>query len=183
MPTLSEIKPQIRDVIVANIDEKVTPVYWQSERSDEPQKPYCLLTEMSERILHRTTEWTIADGKKGVRVYKQINITVGVYVDGLDDYDTNKAFAYEQTNKIRNLFERENVWSAFNFTILDMTGIRPLNEVVVGGYLYRYEFDMTINFDEFEEYSVGIGKAVGLELANADDENVKIKFDIDENSD
>lgn len=183
MPTLSEIKPQIRDVIVANIDEKVTPVYWQSERGDEPQKPYCLLTEMSERILHRTTEWTIADGKKGVRVYKQINITVGVYVDGLDDYDTNKAFAYEQTNRIRNLFERENVWSAFNFTILDMTGIRPLNEVVVGGYLYRYEFDMTINFDEFEEYSVGIGKAVGLELVNANDENVKIKFDIDENSD
>lgn len=81
------------------------------------------------------------------------------------------------------MFERENVWSAFNFTILDMTGIRPLNEVVVGGYLYRYEFDMTINFDEFEEYSVGIGKAVGLDLVNADDENVKIKFDIDENSD
>ena len=42
---------------------------------------------------------------------------------------------------------------------------------------------MTINFDEFEEYSVGIGKAVGLELVNANDENVKIKFDIDENSD
>ena len=179
MNNIIDIKPTIRDLIAENIDSSFSTVYWISERKDVPKKPYCMLTELADTITDRTAEWEVEPCKKRVEVYKETILTVGIYVDGLDAFDDRKHFAYTQCNNIRLLFERNDIREQFdNFTVMSLSGVRSLNEIVDGGYLFRYEFDITIGYNETLDYDIAQGEQVKVDIKN---DNYNIKFKVNEN--
>lgn len=175
MTNLLTIKPLVRDFISENISDKFNAVYWVGERLKIPEKPYCMLTELSDSLTNRTAEFnnnsSINNTNKTIQMHKQCVITVGVFVDGLEDYDTQKDFAYAQINSIRTLFERLDVRKRFikEFSINSISGIRPLHETVEGGYEYRYEFDLTIGYNEIGTYIIPVGKAVEADITNGNE--------------
>ena len=185
MSNILDIKPIIRDLIAENIDSTFKTVYWVSERKDVPKKPYCMLTELVDNITDRTAEWTISQGKKRVEIYKETVITVGIYVDGLDEFDERKEFAYTQCNNLRKMFERSDIQAQFsNFSVMSLTGVRPLNEVVDGGYLFRYEFDMNIGYNELFDYDIATSQYVDADMTcgdKYDKDGLNIKFKVNEN--
>ena len=95
--------------------------------------------------------------------------------------DEAKEFAYQQINKLEELFETRRVQEDFypNFSVQTISPIRPLHETTSGGYIYRYEFDLTIGYNEpyIEEHEVG--KQVEVEMTVDNDETYKIWFEVD----
>ncbi|MBO8430888.1 hypothetical protein IAC76_05825 [Spirochaetes bacterium] len=171
MPNLFELKDLIRGFVIQNLPEDFKTVYWQSERMKVPKKPYCMLTELSESNSLVTGELQFPNSlTKQVTQYKTAVITIAVYVDGLGDYDDRKAFAYNSLNNLRTVFETMKAHYRFKdkMTVRNLSGIRPLNETVGGGYLFRYEFDMTIGFHEIYEYELPVSHAVNIDLDEND---------------
>lgn len=170
MTSLIDIKPRIRDFVATALGADFKAVYWQSERLDEPVKPYCMLTELADSQTDRTAWYKSGAMAYTLEEYKQVVITVGVYVDGLDEFDVRKEFAYSSLNNLKSQIEigaREFVFG--DIAIKSLSGIRPLNEEVDGGYLFRYEFDITIGYNEETIADVEIGKEVDLELKDEND--------------
>ena len=48
--------------------------------------------------------------------------------------------------------------------INNTSGIRPLDEAVSGGYIYRREFDLTIGYDIVYHYDLPVSHAVNIDL-------------------
>lgn len=165
MTNLLEIKPIIRDFVVSNLDDSFESIYWDSERLGEPNKPFCLLTELVENESHRTAYSQSGSLEYALQEYKETVITIGVYVDGLNEFDVQKEFAFSQINNLKQSFKlgaREFLFE--DFSIKDISGIRPLFEVVDGGYLFRYEFDLTIGYNEITTTNVLMDKTIEVEI-------------------
>ena len=201
MTTLLEIKPYIHDFIEENLDSSfVNKVYWIGERKIVPTYPYCLLNAISENKDKRTSTHNgdliqVSTSNSGeydeyreivTTLYKTCTITVGIYNAWVEDtysdvdMDTAKEFAYEQINNLEKLFETRRVQEDFypQFSIQNISPIRPLHEVVDGGYMYRYEFDLLLGYNEpyIEEHEVG--KQIEVEM-DIDDGEYKIWFEVD----
>lgn len=167
MTTLLEIKPIIHDFIQENLDESFgDKIYWIGERVEEPLYPYCMLTELTENKDKRTSHHqgdlkTISLSGSGeyeikreaiTTRYKTAVITVGVYnafvTNSYDDMDMDEAkeFAYEEIDRLEGEFENYPINS--KFSVQNISPIRALHEPVSGGYMYRYEFDLTIGYNE-----------------------------------
>jgi len=167
MTILLDIKPYIHDFIEDNLDISfVDKVYWLGERKNIPGYPYCLLNVIAENKDKRTSHYqgdtriisySGSNNYQEVREnittrYKTCTITVGVYNAWVEDtYDTSdmdvaKEFAYEQIDNLEGAFENYPINNLFS--IQGIGSIRPLHEVVDGGYMYRYEFDLTIGYNE-----------------------------------
>ncbi len=187
MSDLLSIKPLIRDFIAENISDEFNAVYWEAEKYKIPQKPYCMLTELSDSPTNRTAEYSDKqinnDRDKTVQMHKQCVITVGVYVDGLSDYKVRKEFAYSEINKIRTLFERKDTRLFFirHFSINSISGIRELNKTVDGGYEYRYEIDLTIGYNEIASYTLPIGQGVNVDITSpSGKDNINFEVTVDD---
>ena len=187
MSNLLEIKPYLLNFIADNLDESFdNKIYWIGERVNVPTYPYCLLSIISENKNKRTSTH---DGELKVvnysgsneyeefreeitTLYKTATITVGVYNAYIEntyddvDMDVAKEFAYQQINNLEELFERRIVQEEFYpiFSIQTVSPIRPLHQVVDGGYMYRYEFDILIGYDEFRIDDLDIGKQVEAKM-------------------
>ena len=164
MTTLLEIKPYIHDFIQENLDESFgDKIYWIGERVVEPNYPFCLLNIIAENKDKRTSRHQgelveIIDNEikvfreKIITRYKTCTITVGVYNAFVSntyedmDMDEAKEFAYEQTDLLEGLFEDYPINK--KISVQNISHIRPLHEPVSGGYMYRYEFDLTIGYNE-----------------------------------
>ena len=158
MTTLLEIKPYIHDFIQENLDEKFgEKIYWIGERVDEPDYPYCMLTELTENKDKRTSrhygDLTDDDRRQSITTrYKTAVITVGIYNAFVQntydemDMDEAKEFAYEEIDRLEGEFENYPINS--KFSVQNISPIRALHEPVSGGYMYRYEFDLTIGYNE-----------------------------------
>lgn len=167
MPSIVELKDPIRGFVVRNLPIEFKKVYWQSERKNVPQKPYCMLTALSESQDFPTSENQLQDSLiKQTTQYKTAVITIAVYVDGLENFSDRKIFAFNSLNKVRKEFDTLQTAYKFKniFSIKSMSGIRPLNETVNGGYLFRYEFDLTIGFNETYEYELPVSRKVIIDL-------------------
>lgn len=190
MTTLLEIKPYIHDFIQENLDEKFSnKIYWIGERVNEPDYPYCLLNAISENKDKRTSthngKYTQESDSREVitTLYKTATITVGIYNawvrDTYDDMDMDEAkeFTYQQINLLEELFETRTNQEDFYpvFSVQNISPIRALHEPVSGGYMYRYEFDLIIGYDELYIQNLDIGKQVEVEM-HKDSLNGDINF-------
>lgn len=183
-----EIKPLIRDFIADNLDESFgNKVYWNGERYEVPETPYCFLSVIAESKDKRTSTHNGEVNDDTVEVittiYKTATITVAIYNDAIGGkYRPTKEFAYEQISHLEQLFEMRSTHERFypKFSIQNVSPIRPLHEVADGGYEFRFEFDLTIGFNEVITDTNGlvIGEAVQTTINNTDDNNELINFEV-----
>jgi len=202
MTNLLEIKPYIHDFVEENLDSSFTnKVYWLGERKNVPEYPYCLLNVIAESKDKRTSHH-IGDTKiisysgsnnyqelrEGITTrYKTCTITVGVYNAWVEDtYDTDdmdvaKEFAYEQIDNLEGAFEDYPINK--KFSVQNISPIRPLHQVVDGGYMYRYEFDLTIGYNEAITTDKEYGKSVNanVKVDNQDAINFIVTIDNNDN--
>lgn len=150
-------------------------VYWAGERKNEPKKPFCLLQDIvPEQTTSRTTEIAKEGNIQEVIMYKSMVVTVAIYVDGIaevEDLDVKKSFAKNSAVKVKNSFE--SLDTAFTFLAAGMSvnaisELRDLSETISGGYLFRYEFDVTFGFDDTYEIQKQVGKDVVLNIERKD---------------
>ena len=198
MTTLLEIKPYIRNFIVENLDSVFRDkVYWIGERVNIPNYPDCLLSVIAENKDKRTSRHDgrliefIESGQsnaqelreKIITRYKTCTITVGIYNAWVQDtYDTEdmdiaKEYAYAQIDLLEGLFEDYPINK--KFSVQSISPIRPLHEPVPGGYMYRFEFDLTIGYNEPVIVDKNIGKIVDAEIdvIHADESEPPEKID------
>lgn len=193
MTNIIEIKPLIRNFILENLDSSFQDnVYWLGERLEVPDTLYCLLTVISETKDKRTSKhngyvinsessrneiWTI---------YKTATITITICVNAMEgNYRVKKEFAYEQISNLEQAFETKGVNNFYS--VNNISPIRPLHEVVDGGYQYRFEFDLTIGYNETVIKNTVIGRGVKVDMFNKHNRKDKIGFlvelDFDSDSD
>lgn len=172
MTTLLEIKPYIYNFIEENLDDIFqNKIYWLAERRNVPEYPYCLLNVIAENKDKRTSHHNSRledDERKNITTrYKTCTITVGIYNGWTNnttsevDMDEAKEFAYEQIDYLEGAFEDYPINNMFS--IQTISPIRPLHETVNGGYMYRYEFDLTIGYNEERITNKDYGKSVNVE--------------------
>ena len=191
MTNLLEIKPYIHDFVEENLDSSFTnKVYWLGERKNVPEYPYCLLNVIAESKDKRTSrhlgEITDMDTREGITTrYKTCTITVGVYNAWVEDtYDTDdmdvaKEFAYEQIDYLEGVFEDYPIND--KFSVQNISPIRPLHQVVDGGYMYRYEFDLTIGYNEERIKEQELSQGVKADILVEDNESVSFEITVNDN--
>ena len=191
MTTLLEIKPYIHDFVEENLDPMFEhKVYWVAERRNIPEYPYCLLNVIAENKDKRTSrhnkEINEFEMIEGVTTrYKTCTITVGIYNGWTDDTTTDvdmdeaKEFAYEQIDYLEGCFEDYPINKMFS--IQTISPIRPLHETANGGYLYRYEFDLTIGYNEERIKDKEIGKAVNTDVKVDNKDAINFTVTIEDN--
>ena len=191
MTTLLEIKPYIHDFVEENLDPMFEhKVYWIAEHRNIPEYPYCLLNVIAENKDKRTSrhnkEINEFEMIEGVTTrYKTCTITVGIYNGWTGntttdvDMDEAKEFAYEQIDYLEGCFEDYPINKMFS--VQTISPIRPLHETVNGGYLYRYEFDLTIGYNEERIKDKEIGKAVNTKVKVDNDEAINFTVTIENN--
>ena len=201
MTNLLEIKPYIHDFVEENLDSVfANKVYWLGERVNVPTYPYCLLNVIAENKDKRTSrhygEITDDEKREGIVTrYKTCTITVGIYnafvgnTYDSEDMDIAKEFAYEQIDLLEGRFEEYPINNMFS--IQSISPIRPLPEVVDGGYMYRYEFDLIIGYNEQRitdkdlvlgiDVSVGVDKEIDIDTEISSDDDVGFIITVDNN--
>lgn len=189
MTTLLEIKPYIFDFVKENLDERFT-VFWIGQYVDEPLYPYCMLTELTENKDKRTSRHygsLVDDKRESITTrYKTAVITVGIYNAFVQntydemDMDEAKEFAYEQIDLLEGEFENYPINS--KFSVQNISPIRALHEPVSGGYMYRYEFDLTIGYNEpvvkEKDYGHGVDVSgdINFTVTMDDSDNIEIEI-------
>ena len=184
MTTLLEIKPIIHDFIQENLDEKFgDKIYWIGERVNEPDYPYCMLTELTENKDKRTSRHygslTDDDRRQSITTrYKTAVITVGIYnafvTNSYDEMDMDEAkeFAYQQIDNLEGAFEDYPINN--KFSVQNISPIRALHEPVSGGYMYRFEFDLTIGYNEPTITNKEFGKSIEANLVDTNEADTSI---------
>ena len=94
------------------------------------------------------------------------------------DRDEAKEFAYEQIDYLEGAFENFPINK--KFSVQNISSIRPLHDVVDGGYMYRFEFDLTIGYNEPFIVEKEIGQGVNGEIV-VDDIVNQFEVTIDNN--
>lgn len=160
-----------------------------------PLYPYCVLTVISENKDKRTSTCQCKYNEESQQrpvittLYKTTVITVSFYnawiknVYEVGDADTNKEFIYSQINKINKLFEKKDNqdWFYPKFSIQNVGSIRPVHEVLDGGYEYRFEFDLTIGYDDRDIDYLEIGRIIEVDIAkNKKEHNIHFEITLDE---
>lgn len=196
MTTLLEIKPYIFNFVCENLALVFTnKVYWLGERKNIPEYPYCLLNVIAENKDKRTSTHPgavteiLESGEivptslreNIVTRYKTCVITIGVYNGWVEDtadnadMDAAKEFAYEQIDYLEGCFEEYPIND--KFSVQSISPIRPLHEIVDGGYMYRYEFDVTIGYNEERVGQKDVGQGVKVDIDIKDTEIIKSAID------
>ena len=178
MTNIIEIKPYIYDFVRDNLDDIFRQkVYWVGERKIVPKYPYCTLSIIAENKDKRTSVHQgdlIYDIQRQVitTLYKTATVTVSIYnawvENSYDDVDMNIAmeYTYKQINLLQEAFEAYPINK--KFSIQGISPIRPLHETVDGGYLYRYEFDLTIGYNEPFVRLRDFGQSIEVNVENKD---------------
>lgn len=192
MTTLLEIKPYIHDFIEENLDTAFSgKVYYIGEREEVPEYPYCLLNIIAEskdkRTSHHLGSLTEDETRESITTrYKTCTITVGVYnayaeytAESYGDREMTKEFAYEQIDYLEGAFEDYPINN--KFSVQTISPIRPLHEVTAGGIMFRYEFDLTIGYNEERVTGKELGQAVNADVKVDNDDAINFTVTIDGN--
>ena len=185
MTTLLEIKPYIHDFIEENLDASFEgKVYWIAERRIVPEYPYCLLNVIAENKDKRTSRHSghliDSDVRQSITTrYKTCTITVSVYNGWMGntsdefDMDETKEFTYEQIDNLEGAFEDYPINNMFS--VQNISPIRQLHEVADGGYVYRYEFDLTIGYNEERIINKERGRGVIVDVIDTNEPHTSIQ--------
>lgn len=167
------IKDAIKEFVTLNLPKDFKTVYWQTSRYEAPKKPFCLFTWLSDSEDLRSSEIQLPNSlTKEHREYKTAVITIALYVDGLKTQQHNlkerENLAQLNAENLRTLFQLDKTAYKFKtkFAPKNTSGIRPLDEAVSGGYIFRREFDLTIGYDKVYHYDLPVSHAVNIELDN-----------------
>ena len=195
-----KIKPYIYDFVRDTLDDVFKQkTYWVGERKIVPKYPYCTLNIIAENKDKRTSTHSgrlFCDFQREeiTTLYKTATITISIYnawvENSYDSVNMNEAmeYTYEQINLLEKAFENRQKQEKFYpvFTVQNISPIRPLHETVAGGYLYRYEFDLLIGFDEIDVNKLDVGGEVEVKMNEIETEQggeetnvVKIWFEVD----
>ena len=198
MANLLEIKPYIYNFVEENLEPAfVNKIYWVGERVNVPSYPYCLLSVISENKDKRTSthngEYLDYEEAREVitTLYKTATITISIFNAYIEntydeiDMDEAKEFAYEQISYLEEQFEtRENQEKFYPlFSVQNISSIRPLHQVVDGGYMYRYEFDLVVGYNQTSSQNLDVGDSVIVDFDKKyadgnEDANNKIYFEV-----
>lgn len=167
-----EVKQNIFEFVKDNLPEIFSEkTYWGNERKDEPKKPFCLLRSIvPEQTDSRTSERELSGNINEVTMYKNCVVTISIYVDGLAeevDLDEQNAYAENTARNLKNSFETlDTAWlfHAYGLSVNYLSELRDLTTPTEGGYTYRYEFDVTLGYNEVMLIQKEIGKDVDLQI-------------------
>lgn len=178
------IKNKIKEFVTLNLPKDFKTVYWSAQKFEMPKKPFCLLSWVSDSEDLRSSERQLPNSlTKEHREYKTGTITIALYVDGLKtkghNLEEREKLAQNSLENLRTQFQLLKTTNLFRkvCAINNTSGIRPLDEAVSGGYIYRREFDLTIGYDIVYHYDLPVSHAVNIDL---DENDIHIQVTEDE---
>lgn len=164
----------VKNILPNEFDGKI---YWANERKDEPVKPFCLLRAIvPEQTDSTTTETEIENNVQQVTMYKNMVVTFAIFADGIaekNDLDVQNSFAENNARLLKNNFETFDTAYEFldnDMSVNNISELRDLTELVSGGYVYRYEFDVTFGFNDVLEIQKNVGKDVKINIVRKTDD-------------
>lgn len=164
----------VKNILPNEFDGKI---YWANERKDEPVKPFCLLrTIVPEQTDSTTSETEIENNVQQVTMYKNMVVTFAIFADGIaekNDLDVQNSFAENNARLLKNNFETFDTAYEFldnDMSVNNISELRDLTELVSGGYVYRYEFDVTFGFNDVLEIQKNVGKDVKINIVRKTDD-------------
>lgn len=164
----------VKNILPNEFDGKI---YWANERKDEPVKPFCLLRAIvPEQTDSTTSETEIENNVQQVTMYKNMVVTFAIFADGIaekNDLDVQNSFAENNARLLKNNFETFDTAYEFldnDMSVNNISELRDLTELVSGGYVYRYEFDVTFGFNDVLEIQKNVGKDVKINIVRKTDD-------------
>ena len=149
----------VKEILPADFENKI---YWANERKDEPKKPFCLLRAIvPEQTDSRTSERELAGNIQEVTMYKNM-VLLKMVILMRKNY-----FAESNARKLKNSFEPLDTAYEFlanDMSVNDISELRDLTELTAGGYVYRYEFDVTFGFNDVVQIQKQVGKDVVVNI-------------------
>lgn len=134
-------------------------IYWKKIRDEEPTKPYIILDDVIKGKLNKACETFRREGDK--KLIKRENwmmmVTFGVYAQNTEgDFATPERQATDIIEHIEDLFNSPETFATLsnNGIIVDekqVSNIRDLSSFEETNYIFRYEIDVTFNFDIIKE--------------------------------
>lgn len=132
-------------------------IFWKKYKDTEPTKPYILLDDVIKGKINKTHETYRENNKLVKRENWMMVITFGVYSQGTEgDLATPERQASEIIEHIQDLFNSSETFETLlnNGIIVDekqVSNIRDLSSFEETNYIFRYEIDVTFNFDIIKE--------------------------------
>ena len=123
-----------------------------------------------------TTETEIENNVQQVTMYKNMVVTFAIFADGIaekNDLDVQNSFAENNARLLKNNFETFDTAYEFldnDMSVNNISELRDLTELVSGGYVYRYEFDVTFGFNDVLEIQKNVGKDVKINIVRKTDD-------------
>ena len=163
-------------------------IYWKKTRDEAPQKPYIVLDDVIKGKLNKACEIyrRKSDNKKVKRENWVMRVTFSVYNQGTSgDMATPERDATNYIEYIANLFNSPTTFETLlnNGIIVNekqMSDIRDLSAFEQSNYSFRYEIDVTFEFDIITEPTLyGEGKLIETNI-NIKDTNLYIQETIGE---
>lgn len=171
MSKYENVKYKLRDYIIKNVSEMLTAekVFFATERFTMPEKPYLMITELSNNEDLRSG-YQMKGLVREITEYKETIFTVAIY--GLSENDLSEdhdKFRAEIKN-IRDAFKKAMFSHELKkyFTIQSITDLRPLSETNDTGFTYRYEFDIRCGYNEIITHELKESQGVIIDLEEND---------------
>lgn len=148
-------------------------IYWKKSRDTEPIKPYIILDDIIKGKINKACEIYRRENDK--KLIKRENwmmvITFAIYSQSTEgDLATAEKQANDIIEHIADLFNSPETFETLsnNGIIVDekqVSNIRDLSSFEETNYNYRYEIDITFNFDIIKEIvDYGVGKKIENEI-------------------
>lgn len=152
MSNFETVKTKFRNFITQNTSELLTAdkVFFATERFTMPEKPYIMITELSNNEDLGSGRNEPKNKILEVTEYKETTFTVAIYGLSETDFEKEKEKFRAELKQIRNAFKNAMFTHVLKkyFTIQSITDLRPLNEENETGFTYRYEFDIRCGYNE-----------------------------------
>lgn len=156
-------------------------IFWRKSRDEQPQKPYIVLDDVIKTKINKAHEKYKLDGKTYQRENWRMVVTFAVYNQGTEgDFAEADAKALDYIEAIELLFNSIETFEALqnNGIIVnekEVSNIRDLSSFEQTNYSYRYEIDITFDFDKIiEPKTHGISEGVKTDI-EVKDSNLKIE--------
>ena len=176
MSNFEAVKNKFRKFITENISELLTvdKVFFATERFTMPEKPYIMITELSNNEDLGSGRNEPKNKTLEVTEYKETTFTVAIYGLSETDFEKEKDTFRAELKNIRNAFKNAMFTHVLKkyFTIQSITDLRPLNEITETGFLFRYEFDITCGYNEIISTELKQSQGVIIDL---DTNNIHIE--------
>ena len=165
------------DIFTLDEDGFCEKIFWRKTRDEQPQKPYIILDDTIKSKINKAHETYKIDGKTYQRENWRMVVTFGVYCQGTEnDFAQSDIDAVKYIEYIELLFNSLETFEALqNNDIIvnekEVSNIRDLSSFEETNYSYRYEVDITFDFDKIiEPKTYGIGKEVEIDIEIKDSE-------------